>query len=754
MAAPVLKRTGAEIGLVVLIAALLLGSLYLMSVATENSAAFGRLYSLLFVINLVGLIILVWLIVANMQRLLRQYRLRAMGSRLTARLVVIFVLLALAPVTVVYYFSLQFLHRGIDSWFDVRVEQGLHDALELSRTALDTRIRELLRQTQQMAVALSDLPESQLTLRLSDMREQREANELTLLTPSGHIIASSSVEVTRIVPNRPNSAILSQLRQGHPYAALDAIGDTGLAVRVVVAVAKSDPIAEQIILQALYPVAQRLNILAENAQAAFADYERLSYMRGPLKFSFTVTLSLVLLLSVLTAVWAAFYAARRLVAPIRVLAVGTRAVAAGDYDRRLPLTSNDELGFLVESFNDMTRNIASARDDAARAQAQAERQRAYLEAVVGRLSSGVLTLGADGTLRTVNAAAGLILGVDMQDSAGGPLRGLLEANHYLDHFVASIESHLSGRAQEWREEITFFGPTGRQVLMARGAPLPNVGDMAAGHVIVFDDVTALVQAQRDAAWGEVARRLAHEIKNPLTPIQLAAERLRHKYLGTMSPADADVLDRSTHTIVQQVEVMKEMVKAFSEYARAPHLKLRPLDLNQVIGEVLELYRGSAPQVAIDTQLDARLPEIQADPGRVSQLLHNLVKNAIEAVSDAGDGRITVTTRAIDDDGFRIAELCVEDNGPGFSSGIEGRMFEPYVTTKPRGSGLGLAIVKKIVEEHGGVVQAGSVAGGGARITVRLPHTGTGVDEADWDYNDQPQQDDWTHDNVHNEQLNR
>ncbi len=754
MAAPILKRFGSEAAPVIVIVALLLGSLYLMSVATENSEKFGRLYSLLFIFNLAGLILLVWLIVVNMQRLVRQYRLRAMGSRLTVRLVVIFVLLALAPVTVVYYFSLQFLHRGIDSWFDVRVEQGLHDALELSRAALDTRIRESLRQTQQMAESLSGLPERQLAPRLNDLRDQREANELTLLTPSGHIIASSSVDATRIVPDRPSSAILSQLKQGHPFAGLDPVSDTGLAIRVVVTADQSDPLAEQIILQALYPVAQRLNILAESAQAAFADYERLSYMRGPLKVSFTVTLSLVLLLSLLAAVWTAFYAARRLVAPIRVLAVGTRAVAAGDYDRRLPLTSNDELGFLVESFNDMTRKIAIARDDAERSQAQAERQRAYLEAVVGRLSSGVLTLGADGTLRTANAAASLILGVDMEDCVGGPLHGLLDANHYLGHFVDSIENHLTGRAQEWREEITFFGPGGRQVLMTRGAPLPNVGDMTAGHVIVFDDVTTLVQAQRDAAWGEVARRLAHEIKNPLTPIQLAAERLRHKYLGTMSPADADVLDRATHTIVQQVEVMKEMVKAFSDYARAPHLKLQSLNLNRVINEVLELYRGAEPHITIEARLDGQLADIQADPGRINQLLHNLVKNAIEAVGEVTDGRIIVTTRAIDEDGFRIAELRVEDNGPGFSSGLEGKMFEPYVTTKPKGSGLGLAIVKKIVEEHGGVVLAESIAAGGARITVQLPHAATGVEGADSDYNDESQPGDWTHDDPRKKQSHR
>lgn len=753
MAAPVLRRFGSGVTPIALIVALLLGSLYLMSAATTNAETFGRLYSVLFVINLAGLILLVWLIVVNLYRLLRQYRLRAMGARLTMRLVGIFVLLALAPVSIVYYFSLQFLHRGIDSWFDVRIERGLQDALELSRTALDTRTRELLRTSKQMAAALSDVPEGRLALRLDDLRAAGEASELTLLTPSGHIIASSVADAMRIVPNRPDATILSQLRQGQSYAALDPVGDTGLAFRLVVAINKPDPIADPIVLQALYPVAQRLNVLAENTQQAFADYQRLAYMRGPLKLSFTVTLSLVLLLSLLTAVWGAFYAARQLVAPIRVLAVGTRAVAAGDYDRRLPLASNDELGFLVESFNDMTRRIALARDETARSQAQAERQRAYLEAVVGRLSSGVLTLGADGTLRTANAAASLILGIDMDECVGGPLQGLAATNHYLARFVASVEEHLSGRARDWREEITIFGPTGRQVLMARGALLPSVGDMAGGHVIVFDDITTLVQAQRDAAWGEVARRLAHEIRNPLTPIQLAAERLRHKYLATMNPADADVLDRSTHTIVSQVEVMKEMVKAFSEYARAPHLRLKTLNINRIVNEVLDLYRGAEPRIAMEAQLDTNLPDVQADAGRMSQLLHNLLRNSIEAVAATAGGRIAVITRAINEDGFRVAELVVEDNGPGFASGLEGKVFEPYVTTKTKGSGLGLAIVKKIVEEHGGVVFAENI-GGGARVTVRLPQISTGVEDANSDYNSAPAQGDWRQDDSQLKQSHR
>jgi nitrogen fixation/metabolism regulation signal transduction histidine kinase len=239
-------------------------------------------------------------------------------------------------------------------------------------------------------------------------------------------------------------------------------------------------------------------------------------------------------------------------------------------------------------------------------------------------------------------------------------------------------------------------------------------------VIVFDDVTALVQAQRDAAWGEVARRLAHEIKNPLTPIQLSAERMRRKYLGTMDSKEADLLDRSTHTIIEQVEVLKEMVKAFSEYARTPHLKLVPLDLNTVIAEVLDLYRGNEANIRFELILASSLPYVEADSGRLRQLLHNLIKNAIEITSHETECLIKVITHHVHDSGLEMVELKVEDNGPGFSGDILAHIFEPYVTTKPKGTGLGLAIVKKIVEEHGGTVWAENLPDSGASITVRLP----------------------------------
>jgi nitrogen fixation/metabolism regulation signal transduction histidine kinase len=367
----------------------------------------------------------------------------------------------------------------------------------------------------------------------------------------------------------------------------------------------------------------------------------------------------------------------------------------------------------------MTRKLALARQ-------QQERQRAYLEAILAHLSSGVLTVGRDCTLRTANAAAGHILGVDLTRHLGQPLIHLAQEHPHLQPLIDALLPQVSAAEASWHVEVALFSSQ-RQVLMCRGSPLPSLAEMPAAHVIVFDDITTLIQAQRNAAWAEVARRLAHEIKNPLTPIQLSAERLRHKYLKQLTPEAAEVLDRLTHTIIQQVMMMKEMVNTFSEYARTPQVQLRPLNLNTLITEVIDLYRGhvggEGGTVQIETDLAPELFKIEADPGRLRQLLHNLIKNSLEALEHQTLGRVRVVTRGIDSPTGPSVELRVEDNGPGIPESILGQLFEPYVTTKPKGTGLGLPIVKKIVEEHGGLISAENLAGGGAAVVIRFPVKG-------------------------------
>ena len=717
---------------VVALFVLLLTSLYLMSDATHNAALFGQLYSLLLGINLLAIVLFIGLIAQSLWRLVQQYRQQIAGSRLTARLVIMFVILSVTPVSVVYYFSLDFLQRGIDSWFDVRVENALNDALELSKTSLGIRMNKLLEESEEMASALRETSNDFAALTLNDLRRGSDASELTLFNLNGRIIAASSVEAEKFLPVQLDTSTQILLRQGKTDVGLVPLKDTDLYIRVAVPVPSADPLKETRVLQALYSVPGQINTLADSVQSAFGKYRELAYLRIPLKYSFILTLSLVLLLSIMMAIWAAFFAARRMVAPISDLVEGTRAVAAGDYEKRLPLPGHDELGFLVRSFNEMTHRIALARNEASNSQRQAEAQHAYLETVLTNLSSGVMTLDTDHCLHTSNPSASQILGIDLSLYHGQPLEQLISDRPVLQALVEPVYEHLEQGETNWQEEITLFSRGGRQVLMCRGTLLPDSSETPGGTLIVFDDITTLIQAQRNAAWGEVARRLAHEIKNPLTPIQLSAERLRHKYLNKMDPDDAGVLDRATHTIVQQVETLKEMVKAFSEYARMPTLQREDVDLNAIIREVLELYQGGDNAVRFSLQLDKSTPHIEADIGRMRQLLHNLIKNALEAM-DYQTGELLISTRCVEEHACRYVELKFQDTGPGFPEELIGQLFEPYVTNKTKGSGLGLAIVKKIVEEHGGILEAENVEGAGACVVIRLPVGSRNADKGkpDW-----------------------
>ncbi len=703
---------------VLLLLASLLVVLHLMSSAVQNSATLSRLFIPLLMFSVAGLVVLVVLIVFNLVRLVGQFRRREPGSRLTGRMVAMFVLLSVLPVTVVYYYSLVFLLRGIDSWFDVQIDQAMNDALSLAQASLDLHKRVLLRQTERMISEVSGASEAAMTLSLGELRTRFGAQQVTLMDSSGNIIGSSLESPAELVPDMPHSTVIHQVRNGENYVGL-APGDKEdlLQVRVVVA----DPDGRPLMLQALYTTSAPITQYSERVQEAYTRYKELAFLRGSLKFSFTLTLSLVLLFSLLSAVWAAFSSARRLVAPIRDIAAGTRAVADGHYDQQLPLPrAHDELGSLVASFNTMTRRIALARDEADRSQREVEAQRAYLQTVLSRLLSGVMVFSADLRLRIANQAAHQILKLDLEPFLGAPLEQLGEASAQVRQFVDLLRPALQDSASEWREELSLYGSDGRQVLLCRSTPLSVPQDESAGHVLVFDDITTLIKAQRDAAWGEVARRLAHEIKNPLTPIQLAAERLRRKYLARLPAAEAKVLDRATNTIVHQVEAMKEMVNAFSDYAKPPQMRPEPVEIDRLLSDIMELYAPGegGPEVAVSFGAPGAL--VQADPGRLRQVIHNLVKNAQEAIAERPGGRIDMATRLREEQDCWFVEISVEDNGPGFDEELLSHYFEPYITTKTKGTGLGLAIVKKIIEEHGGMISAHNRAGGGGCLLIRLP----------------------------------
>jgi PAS domain S-box-containing protein len=707
-------------------------ALYLLASAAQNSEKFVGWLPWILLINISGLATLVWLLASKVTRLVRDYRRHVPGSRLKGRTVAIFSALAVTPILVVYYFSLQFLNRGIDQWFEIEVSQGLKDTRELSHAALEVRVREFLQHTQSVAHSLSAVPDFQLGSALDTHRRDSTAVEFTILGPQQRIIATSSDRPMDMLPVPATDEMLLQLRRGRPYVSLDTDSVGGYVIRA--AAPFDDGSGSSRVLIALYPVPQQLSQLADTVQRSYTQYANLVQLRRPLKSTFVLILTFVVLMSLIAAVYGAFFAAQRLVQPVQDLIAGTRAVAKGNYDTKLPLPGRDELGFLVTSFNDMTKRLGRAREETRRSQQAVEAERAGLAVILARLSTGVVSLEPDLKVRTANQAASAILGVDLEAAIGKPFDESISNTGLFSQFLAAIKQRLQPGELDWREQIELLTESGKQVLMCACTALPNDLGGAAGVVLVFDDITTLLQAQRDAAWGEVARRLAHEIKNPLTPIQLSAERMRRKFLGSMNEQDAQVLERATHTIIAQVDAMKQMVNAFSEYARAPDMQFTRFDLNQLITEVVDLYRVQDSSADLKLSLSSQLPNISADRVRIRQILNNLLTNSFEALEGKVDARIEIETQ-VTEEGHKqgaLASISVTDNGPGFQRDLIGTVFDPYVTSKPKGTGLGLAIVKKIVEEHGGRIEADNQRGGGARIRILLPLGGsarsTGVRE--------------------------
>ena len=699
----------------------MLSSLLMMSKTLQNSELFDRFYLALLLFNTLGLVSLSILIILNLKRLIHQLKNRVIGSRMTVRIVILFSLLSVTPVLVVYYFSLDFLHRGIDSWFDLRIEQALDDSLELSRLALDVRMRELLNTTEKIAEELGESNDSELPFYINQIRERINANELTLLTKKGVIVVSSSKDTKSLVPNTPEETILLQLTQNNSYIGIDLIKNKGLMIRAVVNLPATGIDKKEKMMQALYPISERMNQLAANVQTSFIEYQELSYLREQLKFSFIIILTLVLLFSVFSAVWAAFYSARTLSAPIKDLAQGTRDIAKGNYNTKLPVPSNDELGFLVASFNDMTDKISQARDTAKNSQQEAESQQIYLETILSRLSSGVIVLNKNGEIEKSNISAAQILQIEINALNQKNIDNIINTFPKLTNFFECISNNISEKTYDWREQITLSEKTGNQIIMINGSILTSSNNSVSKYIIVFDEITALVQGQRDAVWSEIARRLAHEIKNPLTPIQLAAERLRNKYLLNSDSNNVEMLDRMTNTIIQQVETMKVMVNDFSDYARSSDSKKEEIEIVRLLQEGVDLFSNMNHGSRIEIDIKTDLPKIYGDEKKLRQVLNNLLTNAVDANAMGHDNSLKISAKVANIEDNEIIEIRIMDSGPGIDPLVENNLLEPYITTKEKGTGLGLAIVKKIIDEHSGTFWLeNNREENGACAVIRLP----------------------------------
>ncbi len=693
--------------------------LFLLATASANTSLFAEHYPLLLVLNAALAALLLALVGWQLAGLIRRYRGREFGSRLTLRLLALFAMMAVAPGLLVYTVSVQFLTKSIESWFDVKVDAALEGGIHLGQAAIDPMLSELDVKGRAMALELGDHPTAQQVTLLNRLREQAGVQEAVVVTASGRLIASATENVAQFVPDLPSAQMLRQARGSQSYTLVDAPAGKPMSLRVVVPISGLTLSQEPRFLQLRQTLPDSFSRSAEAVEGAYRDYRELALSRHGLRRIYIVTLTLALLMALFVAIALAVILSNRLSEPLSNLAQATQAVARGDFSKRAPVTSRDELGVLTESFNSMTLQLDEARRVVEANRAALETAKAHLENILANLSAGVLVFDRELRLSIFNRGAAAILGEELTGCSGKPLA---EWNLTLAPFAQPVrQEFVAAGGRIWQLELTLKG-TGK-TLLVRGTALPHAP--GGGFVLVFDDITQLIQAQRATAWAEVARRLAHEIKNPLTPIQLSAERLEMKLAGKLGAEDAESLHRGTETIVSQVTALKAMVDDFRDYARLPAPALSELDLNALLNEVLGLYEHSKAPIA--RQLQPSLPRVWADSAQIRQVIHNLVQNAQDAIEnrkDAGAAPPSIEVRT--ELAGASVRLSVSDNGGGFPEELMARVFEPYVTTKPRGTGLGLAIVKKIVDEHRGTVLIENHPNEGARVSVLLP---TGREDA-------------------------
>jgi nitrogen fixation/metabolism regulation signal transduction histidine kinase len=684
------------IAIAALVGALLL---FLLSKASSSSEFIsGSSYTIVLILSGFFILSLIAIIANQIKKLFRNIKKDVMGSRLSMRLVISFTLMAVIPGLIVYLVSVNFLTRSIESWFNVKVESALDGGLKLGQKALDIMLTDLELKAERMALSLSSLPATSQYAALSDLREKTGVQDATIISDQGKIIAVSSNDAESFLPALPTLIQLKQA-ENNIYGKIEPITNKGLYLRVLAPINGTSVSNERLILQILQPVPNSLSTLAESVQDVFQDYQKLSYSRDSLKLIFSITLTLVLMLAILTAVAIGFLLSRKLSEPLALLAEGTKKIAKGNFKTMLPEKGKDELGVLVRSFNSMTRQLDQATQTSENNQIRLESARSYLETVLAHLSSGVIVINDAMEIKSFNIAASKILQVDLSKNKDQLLTSISNKNKLLKDFVVSIQEEIKTSNRKMQPEIIkqfeIRYEKNNQVLSLQITTLPQ--NKVNNYVLMIDDITMMIQAQRNAAWSEVARRLAHEIKNPLTPIQLSAERIKHKLGSKLNKDDTEILDKAVSTIVNQVDAMKTMVNEFSEYARAPKLNLESTDINETIIEISHLFENSG--IKITTNLLKGLPKIKVDANMMRQVLINLIQNAQDAmVSNTKKPSIKINTNKYKN----YLVLSIEDNGPGFSEDILKKAFEPYVTTKSHGTGLGFIIEISHLFENSGI----------------------------------------------------
>ncbi|KQV85818.1 ATP-binding protein [Pelomonas sp. Root1237] len=688
---------------------------------TSERAFFERHYNWLYWVNVGVAAVLTLVILTAAVRLVLRVRSGRFGSRLLLKLASIFALVGIVPGVMIYAVSYQFVNRSIETWFDVRLASALEAGLNLGRGTLDAMVSDLGTKTRDAADQLAESSTPQL-LALERLRDKLGARTVAVVGANGQILLEGGGDTRQLTPDRPSRAMLDKAR-GSVASQLEGLEDEaaalegGAQIRTLARMRNTElrlGLDERylMVIQRI-PASMLTNALA--VQTANAEYQQRSLERVGLRRMYLGTLTLVLILATFAALLLAVTLGNQLARPLLMLADGMRLVAQGDLSARPVLASRDELGGLTRSFADMTGQLADARAQVSRTVAELDAARTHLQTILDNLTAGVLVIDADGFLETVNPGATRILRLPLSAYIGRPLADLAPLAEFSASLDQRFEQHLGRDSGErdmdrelWQDsfELKLDPKQDPLTLLVRGAPLPQ-----AARLVVFDDISEVVSAQRSAAWSEVARRLAHEIKNPLTPIQLSAERMQHKLEAKLEGTDQAMLVRSVATIVNQVQAMKQLVNEFRDYARLPSAQLKPLDLNELIHEVLSLYAEPQERGHLTAELAANLPHIKGDASQLRQVIHNLVQNALDAVHERPDGHVAVrSSLSVTEGGTpRSVRLHIVDNGPGFAEKVLKRAFEPYVTTKAKGTGLGLAVVKKIADEHG------------ARISLRNLH---------------------------------
>ncbi|PID46085.1 MAG: PAS domain-containing sensor histidine kinase [Proteobacteria bacterium] len=717
-----LRTTIFQILPIALTVVLLAVSLVILNLSTQNPDSSEGMIRWLAPLNVAILLILSVLILFNLYQAVTRLRTQQAGSRFTLRLMMAFSILTVIPVLVVTYFSMNFLGDRIDNWFNVKIEGALDDSLELARSSLNVRMRQHLYDVEKVARELTVTDPLDYASTIESRMRQLGAYEMVLLGKNNRILVYSgdNQEVGTLIPHFPADEIMRSLSSRGYMSRLEYVGDDSLYSRVAITL-RPNVASGTIVLTALFQFSDHERYLSGNVQKARNEYQNINYQRDLIKQSFRLTLFLIMVLSILSSVWAAFLYSRRLTSPVRKLLEGTLAVASGNLQKKLPVSDKDDFSLLARSFNTMTTRLSDARYESEQSQRQVQRQHDYLNVVLDHLTSGVVTIDDQSVIRRINSAAEDVLQIPLSDFINQSLFSVGEQYGVLQPLLASVASHLQRQEKEWQCEASLMLESGRRMLVCRGTELPQLLDGSAGHVLVLEDITDVVQAEHEAAWSEVARRLAHEIKNPLTPIRLSAERLQYRLHPELSEQSAELLKRMSGTIMNQVDNLKGMVDAFSEYARAPALQLQRVDLNALVSDVAELYKVNDQGVTVVVET-TEVPELYLDSGRIRQLVVNLLKNAFEAFSEQSDIRqVTLLTKLSESHRGKLeVELTVADTGSGIPADILPHLFDPYVSRKQKGSGLGLSIVKKIVEEHSARVVARNNETSGAAISIYFP----------------------------------